>query len=421
MDTIVALSSGQPPAAIAVMRISGPAAFEAGRAVAGLLPLPRHAALRTIRDGDGTLLDRALVLVFPGPHSSTGEDVVELHLHGGRATVWAVEHALLRLPRIRRAEPGEFTRRALMNGILDLAQAEGLADLLEAETEAQRRHALAASEGAISRQIHGWLDRLAQLSAMIEAALDFSDEGDVEDDSAGEVPTLVTALVAELEGVLAQPSVTRLRDGVQVVLAGPPNAGKSSLFNLMLEREAAIVTAIPGTTRDVLEAQVSRAGMPFRLVDTAGLRGGVVDPVERIGINRAHGALEGADVILWLGAPEDAPDGAILVRSKSDLNFAVAAAGIPTSIYEARTAHVLWEAVAERARGLMPLPTDTVLSERQRAAVADAADALRNVGSDLLIVAEQLRHARNVLAGLLGVAATEMMLDALFARFCVGK
>ena len=218
MDTIVALSSGRPPAAIAVLRVSGPAAFAAATALAGALPRPRLASLRPLRDGAGALLDRALVLVFPGPHSATGEDLVELHCHGGVAVTVAVQTALFALG-VRLAEPGEFTRRALLNGRLDLAQAEGLADLLEAETEDQRRAALAASEGLVSRAVRGWMSRLADLSARVEAVLDFAEEDDVgiEALTIGGVRADAVSLRREIDTVLARPPVERMRDGVRVV------------------------------------------------------------------------------------------------------------------------------------------------------------------------------------------------------------
>ena len=241
MNTIVALSSGRPPAAIAVVRVSGPGAFVAVTALAGQLPPARRASLRALRDGGGALLDRALVLIFPGPGSATGEDLVELHCHGGRAVTAAVIAALTACTDVREAEPGEFTRRALVNGRIDLAQAEGLADLLEAETQAQRRAALAASEGRVSSAVRGWMATLADLSARVEATLDHAEEGDVGEEAAliagvhADARTLRDAMLA----ALAAPPVERVREGVRVVIGGPPNAGKSTLLNLLSGREAA--------------------------------------------------------------------------------------------------------------------------------------------------------------------------------------
>jgi len=250
MKTIVAVSSGRPPAAIAVIRLSGGDALAAARTIAGTLPEPRQAKVRRLRDGDGATLDRALVLVFPGPQSATGEDLVEFHCHGGRAVVDAVERALLAHPGVRRAEPGEFTRRALIHGRIDLAEAQGLADLLTAETERQRIAAIGAAEGRISAAVRGWMDRLSGLAARIEAMLDFSDEDDVGEEDLNRVHQDIVALVDDMTIVVSAPPVERLRDGLRVVLAGPPNAGKSTLINLLCEREVAIVTPIAGTTRD---------------------------------------------------------------------------------------------------------------------------------------------------------------------------
>lgn len=423
-DTIFALSSGRPPAAIAVLRISGPAARTAAEALAGRCPPPRRASLRTVRDAAGAPLDRALVLHFPGPDTATGEDLVELHCHGGRAVVAAVERALAALPGLRLARPGEFTRRALESGRIDLAQAQGLADLLEAETETQRRTALAAAEGAVGRAITGWLDRLAAIAAQVEAQLDFADEADVEDAGGYDPTHAIAALLAEWRTILAAPSVERLRDGVRVVIAGPPNAGKSSLFNALADRDAAIVTPIAGTTRDVLEEAVVRDGIPYRLTDTAGLAETTDDVVERIGIDRAAAAIDAADILLWMGAPADAPAGAIVLAGKADLPGSNAnGADLAVSAHLPDTVAALWARLADRARDMLAIDGDVALRQTQRERLAEAATALDLVARspDLLIVAEQLRVATRPLAALLGRDATEAMLDALFGRFCLGK
>lgn len=421
-DTIYALSSGSPPAAIAVMRVSGPDALAAAATLAGQLPLPRRAGLRTLRGSDGTALDRALVLVFPGPDSATGEDLVELHLHGGRAVVVAVDRALAAHSGLRQAEPGEFTRRALTNGRIDLTQAEGLADLLEAETEDQRRAALAASEGALGATLAGWMHRLSVAAALIEAMIDYDDEAEVSASDAGIWRAMVDSLREEMAAVLAQPTVERLRDGLLVVLAGPANAGKSSLFNALLGRDAAIVTPVAGTTRDVIEAQVTYMGIPFRLCDTAGLNERTSDPIELIGIDRAHAMIDRADVLLWLGEPALAPNGAIVVGAKSDLGTSVGC-DIAVSVYHTNTITHLWELLSRRARSSLSLTSEVAFRRSQHGVVKEVVELLTTalVEDDLLITAEQLRVARHRLGALIGQDATEAMLDALFGRFCLGK
>jgi tRNA modification GTPase len=425
MDTIYAVSSGRPPAAIAVLRVSGPGAFDAAQRLAGTLPPARRAGLRTLRDAAGAPLDRALILTFPGPTTATGEDLVEFHLHGGRAVVAAIEAALGVLPGLRPAAAGEFTRRALENGRLDLAQAQGLADLLAAETEAERRAAFAASEGEISRSVAGWLRQIADISAGVEASLDYSDEDDVASADQRSLAADIGRLAAEIGIVLERPTVERLRDGVRVVLAGPPNAGKSSLFNALLAREAAIVTAQAGTTRDTLEAVVQRGGVAFVLVDTAGLREVTDDEIERIGIVRAGQAVGGADLVLWLGAHDQAPAGAVVVHARADApgRASTPTGAIGTSISNPDTIQALWSHIQSRAAQIMPTTTTALLHQQQRERVVAAHRLLEHaaVETDLLLVAEQLRTARTHLAALLGVDATEAMLDALFARFCVGK
>ena len=424
MDTIVALSSGRPPAAIAVVRVSGPGAFAAVEALAGRLPPSRRAALRGLRDADGLLLDRALVLTFPGPASATGEDLVELHCHGGRAVVAAVEAALLVSTDLRAAEPGEFTRRALYNGRIDLAEAEGLADLLEAETEGQRRAALTASEGQVSRAVRGWLDRIAAIAAQVEASLDFAEEGDVavEADLFGRARIDASVLRTEIEAVLAAPPVERLRDGIRTVIAGPPNSGKSTLLNLMTEREVAIVSPFSGTTRDRVEAPVQRNGIAYLLTDTAGLND-ATDPVERIGVARAEEAVKAADILLWLGDDSPPRADAIWVHGRADLpERAAMPTGKTLSIREDRlqTIEALWAVVDCRAQSMLPSLDDLGLKRAQREHCTRAATALVLDG-DVLIAAEHLRGAAKELGTILGVDATDAMLHALFARFCIGK
>lgn len=429
-DTIFALSSGQPPAAIAVMRISGPAAFDAVRRLAGNLPPPRHASLRSLRDGD-RLLDRALVLIFPGPQTATGEDLAELHLHGARAVVRAVEAVLSDLPGLRPAEPGEFTRRALTNGRIDLTEAEGLGDLLAAETEAQRSAALRSVEGGVRRRIEAWSTRTLQLSALVEAMLDHGDEDDVA--AEGDVVTDIVArgreLAQEIRDATSAPTVDRLHNGIRVVLAGPPNAGKSTLLNALADREVAIVSPLAGTTRDRIEAPVMRAGLAWLFTDTAGLHDAPVDMVERIGIERARDSLALADIILWLDDKPPPPDIAerrhILIHARSDLAERSDAPRdrIALSASTGEGLADLWAMLVSMASELVPPADHVALNLRQSDLASSASEALARLEhlSDPLLIAEELRHALRTFDRITGAADTEAMLDALFGRFCIGK
>ena len=422
-DTIFALSSGSPPAAVAVVRVSGPRSAGALEALAGRLTEPR-VATRANLSWRGDPLDRALVLRFPGPHSATGEDVAELHLHGGRAVVAAVLEALAGLDGLRPAEPGEFTRRAFENGRIDLAEAEGLADLLAAETESQRRAALAVAGGALSRRVESWRQRLLELAAALESALDFSDEGEVGEAWPPGWGESRRALAAEIGALLSRPPAERLRDGLRVVIAGPPNAGKSSLLNALAERDAAITSPLPGTTRDLIEAPVAIGGVPFVLVDTAGLRDSA-DAVETVGVERARASLEAADLILWLGDPADAPgaERVIPVRSKCDLGGRSGDdCALNVSAVTGEGLDALVAALAARAGKLLPAESDIAANARQRRALGDALLRLEEAdGPDMLIAAEALRQARDELDRVTGRAGVEDMLDSLFGRFCIGK
>lgn len=421
-DTIFALSSGAPPAAIAVIRVSGPAAPDALAALTRRPVAAQSRALRTLRDPAGAVLDRALVLTFEnGP---TGEPTVELHLHGGRAVVAAVLAALGELPGLRSAEPGEFTRRAFANGKIDLAEAEGLADLLGAETELQRQAAVEMAGGAFSRTVQDWRDRLLNASAQIEAQLDFGDEDDVSD-----LPKSFTwnirGLTDELLEWLGRPRAEALREGFRVVLAGPPNAGKSTLFNALIETEAAITSPIAGTTRDVLTRPVALEGIPFTFCDTAGLHAATTDPIEQIGIARAEAELVRADLILWLGPEGSGPQGAWDIATQADRPDAT-----PKSNPRHRVSAVTGDGLAAlradlvaTARTALPKPGQAALNARQHHLLDQARTALAAALStgDLLLIAENLRLARVAFDGLLGRTTTEDMLDTLFARFCIGK
>jgi tRNA modification GTPase len=422
-DTIFALSSGQPPAAIAIVRISGPNAGQALEALAGKLPAPRQASLHTLHDPDtGIILDRALTLFFPGPGSATGEDLAELHLHGGRAVVAAVERVLAGQPGLRRAEPGEFTRRAFANGRIDLAEAEGLSDLLTAETESQRRNAMALADGTLSRAIRNWREELVDAAASLEARIDFADEDDVPEDD-GNAAAAIVRLRQEMEAMLRVPPAERLKDGIRVVIAGPPNAGKSTLFNVLVGKEAAIATPVPGTTRDLIEYPVQIDGMPFVFIDSAGLRD-TEDTVEQIGVDRAHSAIGSADLVLWMGTPDQRPAGNVIqLGAKADLVMHSDWPGaISLSAVNGEGLEALRAAIVSRGTSLLPREGEIAMTERQRHALADCVATLpAHIPSDVVLLAESLRSARASLDRLTGAGGIEPLLDAIFSRFCIGK
>lgn len=424
VSTIFALSSGAPPAAIGVIRISGPAAATALQALIGRLPLPRRAVTATLRDGRGGVLDRTLVLWLPGPGTATGEDCAELHVHGGRAVVTAVLAALADLPDLNPAEPGDFTRRAFANGRIDLAEAEGLADLLSAETEMQRLSALAMATGTMSRIVMDWRDRLLGLSAAVEAVLDFGDEDDVAQCADGSTWN-IAPLEQELAGWLERPRAEALREGFRVVLAGPPNAGKSTLFNALVEAEAAITSPLAGTTRDVVTRPVAIDGVPFQFHDTAGLRDDATDQVEQIGVARARAELGRADLVLWLGPETDCPPGAWDIAAQCDRAMAPTKTA-PRHRVSAVSGSGLDELrtdLVTTARNVLPRPGELALNDRQHRLISAARHSLAEAGrqSNPLLVAENLRLARVAFDRLLGRTTTEDMLDALFGRFCIGK
>jgi tRNA modification GTPase len=427
-DTIFALSSGAPPAAIAIMRISGPKAFDILRGLAGRIPPPRRASLCSLRSPETQeILDQALVLVFRGPDTATGEDLVELHLHGGRAVVRAVENAIANFSGARRAEAGEFTRRAFANGRMDLNEAEGLADLLSAETEWQRRAAAKMFGGAFSAAIEEYRQEVLRLSALTEAELDFSDEGDVDSQNNKLITNGCEDMQQKIAQLLASPPAEKLKDGLRVVLAGPPNSGKSTLLNALVGREAAIVSDIAGTTRDMIEVPVSVEGVALLFTDTAGLRDDSADVIERIGIDRGHAAMQQADILLWLGPEGAGPIHANLIEisAKSDVtnSMAKSAGAISVSAQTGAGISALLHFVATRAKTLLPPPDQFAINARQRAFLADAAAALAacSESEDWLIIAENLRQARLALDALTGRAHTEDLLDTVFGKFCVGK
>ena len=426
-----------PPAAIAVVRVSGSLAGAALRRLCGRLPPARRASLADLRDADGAPLDRALLLWFPGPATATGEDLAELHLHGGRAVVVAVEAALAAIPGLRRAEPGEFTRRAFLNGRIDLAEAEGLADLLAAETESQRVQALGLAGGHVSRAVAEWRDRLLALMAAAEAELNFADEDDVEVGDAVRRRVLdgMAVLAAEWSEWLQRPAAEAIADGLSVVIAGPPNAGKSTLLNALAQREVAIVSPQAGTTRDVIETPLALDGLAMRFSDTAGLRGEGADAIETIGIDRARAAMEAADILLWLGAVREAPAHPHCIRIAAQTDrwrgdakreADAAACDVILSAVTGEGMGALHCHIVAMARTMLPREGEAALRRRQRAALADARDWLcvepdsREV-DDLILLAERLGLAAGALDRITGRAGVEDMLDTLFGRFCIGK
>jgi tRNA modification GTPase len=423
-DTIFALSSGRPPAAISIIRLSGPKAREAAAEIAGTLPPARLSVLRELRHpASGELLDHALVVRFDGPASSTGEDVVELHCHGGRAVVDALLACLAERAGLRQALPGEFTRRAFESGRIDLTEAEGLADLIEAETESQRKAAMRLAEGALSRQVERWRERLLSLSAKAEHAIDY-DEDDARFDSL--LARDCNDLAMELEEWLRRPRAEPLKDGVLVVVAGPVNAGKSSLINAIVGEDKVIVADVPGTTRDSIEVPLVVSGVPIRLTDTAGIRR-TGDRVEALGVERAGRLVRAADVLLWLGDPHDAPEHArrINVHAKSDLpqKGSPPDGSIAVSSLTSAGISELLENVARLARLVLPADDQITLNRRQAALLSDAQEALSIATSadDIAIFAEALRQVRFSFDRLTGRAAVEDVLDEMFRRFCLGK
>jgi tRNA modification GTPase len=422
-DTIFALASGRPPAAIAIIRVSGLRAHSAAESLSGSLPPKRLAKLRVLIDPkSGEQLDSAIVVRFDAPASATGEDIVEFHCHGGRAVVDVVLATLGKIEGLRIAEPGEFTRRAFANGRIDLTEAEGLADLLEAQTEGQRKAALAIAGGGLRRLIDRWQERTLGLSAAAERAIDYDDEDEALD------PALLVecdVMASEIELWLQRPRAELLRDGILVVIAGPPNAGKSSLINAIVGEERSIVTDTPGTTRDHIEVPLAIAGVPFRLTDTAGLRE-AADPVEAIGVARAGRLIEAADILVWLGEPDEAPGHprTVLVHAKADLGTRPSFLDvIPTSALTGAGIPAMLDRVSALALDFLPGEGELALNRRQADLLAKASTALRAASNsrDYPLLAEDLRLARSAFDRLTGRAGVFEMLDALFSRFCLGK
>jgi tRNA modification GTPase len=451
-DTIFALSSGRPPAAIAVIRISGPRAGLALERTVGRVPEPRRGTLARVRDPvSGEVIDEGLALWFPAPNSETGEDIAELQVHGGRAVIAAVLGALAKLEGLRPAEAGEFTRRAFENGRMDLTAVEGLADLVAAETEAQRRQAFRQLKGLLGERAESWRQRLIEALALVEAAIDFSDEEDVPKSAMAQALERIGPLAEEIAQAGAGQG-ERLREGLRVAIAGPPNAGKSTLFNRLARREAAIVSPFPGTTRDVLELHLDLGGYPVTVLDTAGMRE-ASDPVEREGVRRASEQAAGADLVLWVleatavGSEAIAegqrsvalPEGSELwfVANKMDLVPGSDRQRVESQFARELTVHLLSSltaagidelvnAISRHAERLFSGEPALVTRERQRGLLKETVAALRGAQGAAQeareeIVAEHLRLATRALGKLLGRVDVEDILDVIFRDFCIGK
>lgn len=437
--TIFAPMTAAGRGAITALRISGPATADAIETLCGRLPVPRAASLRRLRDNAGEVLDEALVLWFPAPHSYTGEDVAELHLHGGRAVLDGVAEALLALG-LRLAEPGEFSRRAFLNGRMDLLQAEAIGDLVNAETAGQRRQALRQMEGALGRVYEGWSDRLAGVLAHQEALIDFPDE---------DLPAAVERTLIDTIGSLSTDIADhladgrrgeKLRDGLVFVIQGPPNAGKSTLLNALAGREVAIVSPQPGTTRDTLEVQMVLGDAPVTLIDTAGLRE-TADPVEAEGVRRARARAAQADLVLVLHGPDTPEDTAspsapmvgttketapprLVIATKADLGPATTGADLAVSArtgigMAALVAHLSDVARAATAQAGPPALT----RQRHRALLGVAREHLASAMAvpEPELRAEELRLALAALGGITGTIGVDALLDRIFGDFCIGK
>lgn len=427
MDTIFALATARGKAGVAIIRISGPASHDAVRHLAGDVPEMRRAVLRTLRSG-GEVLDQGLVLTFCEGSGFTGERAAELQLHGSTAVTSAVLKVLSGLPGLRQAEPGEFTRRALENDRLDLAQVEGLADLIDAETEIQRKQALRVLSGAIGKRAQLWRDKLIRTAALLEATIDFADE-DVPVDVAPEVLEILNTLLAEFRAETDGVRIAeRVRDGFEVAIIGRPNSGKSTLINMLAGREAALTSDVPGTTRDIVEVRMDLKGLAVTMLDTAGLRQ-TDDRIEQLGIGRARARAEAADLRVFLMDEAGLPDGMrpvpgdVVVRGKADLG----ASGPAVSGLTGEGVQELVDQISAELSGRVA-GSGTLTRERHRVALMRGIDALEAARIEVSktaarteIAAEDIRAAIRALESLLGGIGVEAVLDEVFSRFCIGK
>jgi tRNA modification GTPase len=440
-QTIFALSSGRPPSAIAIVRLSGPQAGLALRLLAGKIPTPRQATRVLLHDARANPIDDAVVLWFPGPASATGEDVSEFHVHGGRAVLAAVFATLSAIDNVRPAEPGEFTRRAFENGRLDLTEAEGLDDLIHADTDRQRRQALRQLKGLLGDKARDWRARIIEAQALFEAGIDFADEGDVPTELIAPALAKVAALLGEIDSALAVGSRgERMRDGLVVAIAGPPNVGKSTLMNQLARREVAIVSPHAGTTRDVIEVELDLDGYPVTVIDTAGIRE-TDDPVEQEGVRRAKARAGAADLVLWLtdadnvAPPDESSVPLWLIRNKVDLDGSAIGSAQTTDAARPsfRMSAARGDGVAEVVAALIAFAesffsgqeSGLITRERQRVLLEETAEALRRsmtvIEQGEELAAEELRRAAHSLGRLLGRVDVENILDVIFREFCIGK
>jgi len=439
-DTIYAVSSGIGRAGVAVIRISGPQARTIGEAMAGALPADRTIGYSSLRDPvSGDVLDRGLVLWFATPRSFTGEDCLEFQIHGGRAVIAAVSRAIGTFQSCRPAQPGEFTKRAFLNGKMDLTSVEGLADLIDSDTELQRQQAMRQYEGGLARRVDGWRLQLIELMALVEASIDFADEGEAPAFKPQAIVDELERMRSEVRAALATSRHGEIvREGFVVLISGPPNAGKSSLLNAIAQRDVAIVSDIPGTTRDLVEVLIDLDGVPVVLVDSAGIRE-TDDPVERIGIDRVRRRAEHADLVLWLSEAKSDDAGAeayqrdgrplVLVRTKADRPRHTAPDGSQLSI-SARTGEGLPDLIGLIRSSVSDLDKHgepaIVTNDRQRLVLLDAeaelgrAMAAAPLGQPELL-AEELRRCAMAFARISGKVGVEDLLDSIFARFCFGK
>ena len=446
-QTIFAVSSGRPPSAISIVRVSGPQAGAALTLLTGKTPAPRMATRALLRDRDRQPIDDAVMLWFPGPASATGEDVAEFHVHGGRAVLAALFAALSDFDNMRAAEPGEFTRRAFENGKLDLTEAEGLDDLIHADTDRQRRQALRQLKGLLGDRVRDWRTQIIEASALIEAGIDFSDEGDVPTELIAPALARIETLLGEIQKVLAgQGRSERLREGLVIAIAGPPNVGKSTLMNQLARRDVAIVSPHAGTTRDIIEVALDLDGYPVTVIDTAGVRE-TEDPVELEGVRRARARAREADLVLWLSDAEhdknivgEGPAPIWLVRNKIDLDQVGSGTAMQSRGKGQGQGEPTFAISASRGDGIPELisglvgfaqeffgATESGLISRLRQrellqqTVASLQRCVAVIGQGEELAAEDLRAAAHSLGRLLGRVDVEDILDAVFREFCIGK